>query len=60
MIPVIDLKSPHALQHINDAYTTVGFAVFINAISEKEQSDMDCWFDEMKSFFDLNLETKKK
>jgi isopenicillin N synthase-like dioxygenase len=60
MIPVIDLKSPYALQHINDAYTTVGFAVFTNAIDEKEQTDMECWFDEMKSFFELDLETKKK
>ena len=60
MIPVIDLKSPYALQHINDAYTTVGFAVFTNAISEKEQTDMECWFDEMKLFFELDLDTKKK
>ena len=60
MIPVIDLNNPYALQHIEDAYTTVGFAVFTNGLTDTEQTDMNCWFDEMKSFFDLDMETKMK
>ena len=60
MIPVIDLNNPYALQHIEDAYTTVGFAVFTNALDAQEQSDMNNWQQEMKAFFDLDLETKKK
>ena len=60
MIPVIDLNNPHALQHIEDAYTTVGFAVFTNALDDDEQHDMDNWQQEMKAFFDLDLETKKQ
>ena len=60
MIPVIDLNNPYALQHIEDAYTTVGFAVFTNALADDEQRDMDNWQQEMKAFFDLDLETKKQ
>ena len=60
MIPVIDLNNPYALKHIEDEYTTVGFAVFTNGLTDTEQTDMNCWFDEMKSFFDLDMETKMK
>ena len=60
MIPVINLKSSTALNAIEEAYTSVGFAVFTNALEDKEKTDMNCWFDEMKSFFELDLETKKK
>ena len=60
MIPVIDLNNPYTLQHIEDAYTTVGFAVFTNALDAQEQSDMNNWQQEMKAFFDLDLETKKQ
>jgi len=60
MIPVIDLNNPFALQHIEAAYTTVGFAVFTNALDDDEQRDMDNWQQEMKAFFDLDLETKKQ
>ena len=60
MIPVIDLKSSTALNAIEEAYTSVGFAVFTNALEDKEKTDMNCWFDEMKSFFELDLDTKKK
>ena len=60
MIPVIDLKAKDALDQIRKAYTTVGFAVFTNCLSKKEQSDMNCWFDEMKQFFALDHDTKMK
>ena len=60
MIPIIDLNSPSRLRQIEDAYTTVGFAVFTNCLTKKEQGDMDCWFDEMQYFFDLDHETKMK
>lgn len=60
MIPIIDLKSSNALTQIEDAYTTVGFAVFTDALNINEQSDMNLWFDGMKDFFNLDLETKKK
>ena len=60
MIPIIDLKSSNVLTQIEDAYTTVGFAVFKNALDTKDQTDMNCWFTEMKSFFELDQETKNK
>ena len=55
MIPVIDFKSSYADQHIEDAYTSTGFAVFTNCLTNTEQSDINCWFDEMKNFFELDL-----
>ena len=60
MIPVIDLKAKDALDQIREAYTTVGFAVFTNCLTKKEQTDMNCWFDEMKQFFALDHDTKMK
>jgi isopenicillin N synthase-like dioxygenase len=60
MIPVIDFKSKDVLSQIEKAYTTVGFAVFTNCLSKKEQTDMICWFDEMKQFFALDHDTKMK
>ena len=60
MIPIIDLKSSNVLTQIEDAYTTVGFAVFKNALDTKDQTDMNCWFTEMKSFFELDQKTKNK
>ena len=56
MIPVIDLNSSNALQLIEDAYTTVGFAVFINAFDTKQQHVFDLWFDQMKAFFELDIQ----
>ncbi len=38
MIPVIDLKSDTALKEIEEAYTTIGFAVFTNHFNEQEQN----------------------
>ena len=58
MIPVIDLNSSNALQQIEDAYTTVGFAVFINAFNTKQQHVFDLWFDQMKVFFELDIDIK--
>ena len=60
MIPVIDFKSETVLDEIREAYTTVGFAVFTNCLSEVDQAIMDLWFTKMKEFFDLPLSTKKK
>ena len=34
--------------------------VFTNALDTKDQTDMNCWFDEMKSFFELDQEIKNK
>ena len=58
MIPVIDLNSSNTLQLIEDAYTTVGFAVFINAFDTKQQHVFDLWFDQMKAFFELDIDIK--
>ena len=60
MIPVIDLQAQDALDRIEEAYTSVGFAVFTNCLSEIDQAIMNLWFDKMKEFFDLPLEVKKK
>ena len=60
MIPVIDFKSKTVLEEIREAYTTVGFAVFTNCLSESDSQTMTYWFKQMKSFFELELETKNK
>jgi len=60
MIPVIDLQAQDALDRIDEAYTTVGFAVFTNALLGDEKADMNAWQHQMKSFFDLPMETKQK
>ena len=60
MIPVIDLQSKNALEEIDKAYTTVGFAVFTNALSKQDQTTMKTWWDLMKGFFEQSQETKNK
>ena len=58
-IPIIDFNDTNHLKQIEEAYTTVGFAVFKNCLSVKERTDLNYWFIAMKQFFDLPLETKK-
>ena len=60
MIPVIDFNSETVLDEIREAYTTVGFAVFTNTLNKQDQQTMRHWFDYMKQFFELDLDTKKK
>jgi len=60
MIPVIDFTSETVLDEIREAYTTVGFAVFINALNKQDQTDMTVWWKLMREFFELNLDVKKK
>lgn len=60
MIPVIDFQSESVLEEIREAYTTVGFAVFINALPQTDQEIMNNWFEDMKEFFTLDLDVKKK
>ena len=60
MIPVIDFQSSTVLDEIRKAYTTVGFAVFTNTLINKDQQTMHSWFEDMKHFFELELEIKKK
>src|SRR6056300_1460086 len=60
MIPVIDFNSETVLDEIREAYTTVGFAVFTNTLNTQDQQTMKDWFDYMKQFFELDLDTNKK
>jgi isopenicillin N synthase-like dioxygenase len=60
MIPVIDFKSESVLDEIREAYTTVGFAVFTNALNKQDQTDMTVWWKLMQDFFDIDAETKQK
>jgi len=60
MIPVIDFQSESVLEEIREAYTTVGFAVFTNALNSAEQITMTKWFSLMKEFFELDAEVKNK
>ena len=60
MIPVIDFTSESVLDQIREAYTTVGFAVFTNTLTSNDQRVMHRWFEDMKSFFELDIETKKQ
>ena len=59
MIPIIDFEDSNHLKHIEEAYTSVGFAVFKNTLSPKDRTKLNYWFIAMKQFFDLPLETKK-
>ena len=60
MIPVIDFNSESVLDEIREAYTTVGFAVFTNTLSDIDQQIMNLWHTKMKEFFALPLNVKKK
>ena len=60
MIPVIDLKAQDALDRIDEAYTTVGFAVFTNALDAEDNTNMKNWQQQMKAFFDLPDAVKKQ
>ena len=60
MIPVIDLQSNDVLQRIDEAYTTVGFAVFTNALDDTDSAKMNRWHTKMQEFFALPPETKKQ
>ena len=60
MIPVIDFTSESVLEEIREAYTTVGFAVFTNALNKQDQTDMTVWWKLMQGFFDIDAETKQK
>ena len=60
MIPVIDFTDTKLLDKIREAYTTVGFAVFTNSLPKNDKKIMNEWFEQMKSFFQLELEIKKK
>ncbi len=60
MIPVIDFREAKLLEKIREAYTTVGFAVFTNSLLPNDEKTMNEWFEQMKSFFQLDLEIKKK
>ena len=60
MIPVIDFTSESVLEEIREAYTTVGFAVFTNALNKQDQTDMTVWWKLMQDFFDIDAETKQK
>ena len=59
MIPIIDFNDPNHLKHIEEAYTTVGFAVFVNTLSPDDKNTINLWFEAMKQFFELPLDTKK-
>ena len=60
MIPVIDFREAKLLEKIREAYTTVGFAVFTNSLLPNDEKIMNEWFEQMKSFFQLDLKVKKK
>ena len=60
MIPVIDLMGTNSLKKIEEAYTTVGFAVFTNALDAPEATKMKMWQQSMQDFFALPMETKQK
>jgi len=60
MIPVIDFREAKLLEKIREAYTTVGFAVFTNSLLPNDEKTMNEWFEQMKSFFQLDLKVKKQ
>ena len=52
--------STRRFRSIDEAIATVGSAVFTNALGEQESTFMHTWFEDMKRFFELPLETKKQ
>jgi isopenicillin N synthase-like dioxygenase len=60
MIPIIDLKEKNILDVTEEAYTTVGFAVFINSLNNEEQKKINEWVKTIKAFFDMSLDFKNK
>ena len=60
MIPIIDLMGVNSLKKIEEAYTTVGFAVFTNALDIPEATKMKMWQQSMQDFFALLMETKQE
>ena len=50
----------NSLKKIEEAYTTVGFAVFTNALDAPEATKMKMWQQSMQDFFALPMETKQK
>jgi len=50
----------NSLKKIEEAYTTVGFAVFTNALDIPEATKMKMWQQSMQDFFALPMETKQK
>jgi len=60
MIPVIDLQAQDALDRIDEAYSTVGFAVFTNCLSATDYKKMKNWQETMKEFFNLPIDSKQK
>jgi len=60
MIPVIDLKAQDALDRIDEAYTSVGFAVFTNSLDYEDQVTMNALFEQAQSFFNLGMSKKKE
>ena len=50
----------NSLKKIEEAYTTVGFAVFTNALDMPEATKMKMWQQSMQDFFALPMETKQK
>ena len=60
MIPVIDFTSETVLDEIREAYTTVGFAVFTDTLSRKDQDTMKEWWKLMQGFFELPQEVKSR
>ena len=60
MIPIIDLMGVNSLKKIEEAYTTVGFAVFTNALDVPDATKMKMWQQSMQDFFALPMETKQK
>ena len=57
-IPIIDFRSKTCVEQMYDAYTTCGFAVFINVYDEW-LSEFTEWKLLMEEFFQLPLNVKQ-
>ena len=60
MIPVIDLNSNKIFTEVENAFTEIGFAIFVNHFNEKEKQNLNKWQKITKQFFKLPNEIKKK
>ena len=60
MIPVIDLNSSKIFTEVENAFTEIGFAIFVNYFNEKEKQSLNKWQKITKQFFKLPNEIKKK
>ena len=59
MIPVIDLNSNKIFTEVENAFTEIGFAIFVNHFNEKRKQNLNKWQKITKQFLNCQMRLKK-